>query len=114
MSGRFTFTAGNTLTAAQINTNVMDGLPYKIVANTATVTGLLAFSWPASFTTSVVPVVTAAMVSGNNTGTSVTMSTPSATGITFYTWTGTTAATTAKVIHYIAIQMTSTTGPGNS
>lgn len=29
MSGRFSFPAGNTLTAAQLNTNVMDGILYK-------------------------------------------------------------------------------------
>jgi hypothetical protein len=38
MSGRFTFTAGNTLTAAQLNTNVMDGIPYKIQSGTTNVT----------------------------------------------------------------------------
>ena len=29
MSGRFSFTSGNTLTAAQLNTNVMDGILYN-------------------------------------------------------------------------------------
>jgi hypothetical protein len=115
MSGRFTFTAGNTLTAAQLNTNVMDGIPFKINANvTTSFTGSLAVTWPAAFTSGVVPVVTATVVSGNNTATSVTMSTPTNTGITFYAWTGSTAASTAKIVHYTALQMTSTTGPGNS
>lgn len=115
MAGRFTFGAGNTLTAAQINTNIMDGIPFKIVANvSASFTGSLAMSWPVSFTTGVVPIVTATIISGNNTSTSVTMNTPTATGVTFYAWTGSVAATTAKTVHYTAIQMTSTTGSGNS
>ncbi len=35
MSGRYTFTAGNPLTAAQLNTNIMDGIPFMIQAGTA-------------------------------------------------------------------------------
>ena len=37
MSGRFTFTAGNTLTAAQLNTNVMDGILYNTQVGSTTV-----------------------------------------------------------------------------
>jgi hypothetical protein len=37
MSGRFTFTAGNTLTAAQLNTNIMDGIVFKEQVGTLTV-----------------------------------------------------------------------------
>ncbi len=37
MSGRFSFTAGNTLTAAQLNTNIMDGVLYKTQVGTSTV-----------------------------------------------------------------------------
>ena len=114
MSGRFTFSAGNTLTAAQLNTNVMDGLPYKIVCGQANVTGSLAVTFAASFTTGVEPTVTTGIISTTNTRTSVTMSTPTITGVTFYVWTGTTAATVQARIHYTAIQMTSTTGTGNS
>jgi len=114
MSGRFTFTAGNTLTAAQLNTNVMDGIPYKIVCGQVSVTGSLAVTFPASFVTGVVPTVTATVASGNNTRTSVTQSAPTNTAVTFYIWTGTTAASVAGTVHYTAIQMTSTTGTGNS
>lgn len=119
MSGRFTFTAGNTLTAAQLNTNVMDGIPFKMAAGvTAAFTGSLAITFPVTFTTALsgtnYPVVNATIVSGNNTATSVTINTPTNTGVTVYAWTGTTAASTSKTVHYTAYQMTSTTGPGNS
>lgn len=114
MSGRFTFTAGNTLTAAQLNSNVMDGLPYKIVAGTATVTGSLAVTFAASFTSGVTPIVTLGLASPTNTGTSATFGSGTNTGMTIYVWTGITAATVAKVVHYTALQMTSTTGNGNS
>jgi hypothetical protein len=114
MSGRFTFTAGNTLTAAQLNTNVMNGIPYKMVCGQVSVTGSLAVTFAASFVTGAVPTVTATVVSGNNTRTSVTMSAPTNTAVTFYVWTGTTAASVAGTVHYTAIQMTSTTGTGNS
>ena len=114
MSGRFAFTAGNTLTAAQLNTNIMDGIPFKMVCGQVSVTGSLAITWPSSFTTGVVPTVTATANSISSVLTSVTMNTPSATGVTFYAWAGTVASTSARVIHYTAIQMTSTTGTGNS
>jgi hypothetical protein len=117
MSGRYTFTAGNTLTAAQLNTNVMDGIPYKIVAGTATVTGSLAVTFASSFTSGVTPVVTATVVTNAPTtgGTAtITQGTPN-TGMTVYVWKADgTAATVAKTVHWHATQMTSTTGAGNS
>ena len=114
MSGRFTFTAGNTLTAAQLNTNVMDGMPFKMICGQVSVTGSLAVTFPVSFTTGVVPTITANVASGTSNRTSVTFNTPTATAATFYVWTGATAASVAGVVHYTAIQMTSTTGTGNS
>jgi hypothetical protein len=45
MSGRFTFTAGNTLTAAQLNSNIMDGLLYKTVTGTVDVPMVSASPW---------------------------------------------------------------------
>ena len=114
MSGRFTFTAGNTLTAAQINTNVMDGIPFKMICGQVAVTGSLAVTFPVSFTSAVVPTITANIASTLNTRTSVTISTPTNTAVTFYVWSGTAAATVAGTVHYTAIQMTSTTGTGNS
>jgi len=116
MSGRFTFTAGNTLTAAQLNTNVMDGLPYKIVAGKATVTGSLAVTWASAFTSGVEPIVTLGLGSSvGATGSSVSCSAPATnTGVTLYVWQGTTASSTAKTVYYTALQMTPTTGAGNS
>jgi hypothetical protein len=116
MSGRYTFTAGNNLTAAQINTNIMDGIPYKIVAGKATVTGSLAITWASSFTSGVEPIVTLGLGSAAGaTGSSVTCSAPSTnTGVTVYVWQGTTASSTAKTVYYTALQMTSSTGAGNS
>jgi hypothetical protein len=115
MSGRFTFTSGNTLTAAQLNTNVMDGIPFKMVCGQVAVTGSLAVTFPGtSFSTGVVPTITANVASSTNTRTSVTFNTPTNTAVTFYVWAGTVAATAAGTVHYTAIQMTSTTGTGNS
>jgi hypothetical protein len=115
MSGRFTFTAGNTLTAAQLNTNVMDGIPYKIVANTATVTGSLAVTFASAFGTGIVPIINATMLSAaGGSGTSVTYGNITNTGMTLYCWTGASASGTARTVSWTALQMTSTTGPGNS
>jgi hypothetical protein len=111
MSGRFTFTAGNTLTAAQLNTNVMDGIPYKIVAGVATVTGSLAITFPSAFPSA--PIMTG-NAQGGTAGHMVTF-VPTSTGATIYVWNATsTAATVARNIAYQAIFMTSTTAAGNS
>jgi hypothetical protein len=111
MSGRFTFAAGNTLTAAQLNTNVMDGIPYKIVAGLATFTGSLAITWPSAF-----PV--APLCVGNvQTGAAGFMVTwaPTTTGATIYVWTATgTLSTSNRSVAYQAICMTPTTAAGNS
>lgn len=116
MSGRFTFTSGNTLPAAQLNTYVMDGIPYKIVAGTATVTGSLAITFAASFTSGTTPIIsTGYQTNTASTGAYVTFGVPTNTGVTLYSWLpGGTASTTGKVVHFTAIQMTSTTGAGNS
>jgi hypothetical protein len=52
------------------------------------------------------------VVSGNNTATSATLGTVTSTSAPVNIWTGTTAATTSKTIHWTAIQMTSTTAAG--
>ena len=115
MSGRYTFVAGSTLTAAQLNTNAMDGIPYKIVANTATFTGTFAVTFASAFGTGIVPIITATMLSASGTsGTSVTYGNILNTGMTLYAWTGTSASTTSRTVSWTAMQMTSTTGPGNS
>ena len=116
MSGRFTFTAGNTLTAAQLNTNVMDGIPYKMIYGQASVTGSLAVTWPSAFTSGVTPTVTATVITNApTTGGIATVTITSNTGATFYVWkTDGTASTVAKGVHYSAVQMTSSSGTGNS
>jgi len=115
MSGRFTFTAGNTLTAAQLNTNVMDGIPYKMICGvTTSFTASLAFTFPVSFTTGVTPIITANVASNATNNVGVTISGIGATGVTFNKWSTTAASGTSAVVYYHAIQMTSTTGAGNS
>lgn len=116
MSGRALFTAGTTLTAADVNAYIMNGIPYKIVANKAVVTGSLAVTFAASFTSGVEPIVTIGLGSAaGGTGSSATCSAPvTNTGCTLYVWQGTTLSSTAKTVYFTAIQMTSTTGAGNS
>jgi hypothetical protein len=45
MSGRYSFVAGTTLTAAQLNTNVMDGIFYNMQSGKATVTMTSGSPW---------------------------------------------------------------------
>lgn len=112
MSGRYTFTAGNTLTAAQLNTNVMDGIPYKIAAGTtSSFTGSLAVTFPSAFP--VAPVVTANVGTGLA-GYMVTC-VSTTTGVTIYVWTATgTASTASRSVYWQAICMTPTTSAGSS
>ena len=115
MSGRFTFASGNTLTAAQLNTNVMDGIPFKMIAGSSTgVVASQAITFPASFTTGVTPIVVATVGSNATSTTSATISGASATGFTVYLWSGAVANAVSRGITYLAFQMTSTTGTGNS
>jgi hypothetical protein len=119
MSGRFTFTAGNTLTAAQLNTNVMDGLPYRIVVGTtnvsmtsaspwstgsANVTGLTGFTVnPYVMATCETTVGIAIIATADVTGTSTfTLR------VNYYG-----ASATARTIRWTAIQATSTTAAGS-
>jgi hypothetical protein len=45
MSGRYTFVNGNTLSASELNTNIMDGLPYNMQAGTTTITLVSNATW---------------------------------------------------------------------
>jgi hypothetical protein len=111
MSGRFTFTAGNTLTAAQLNTNVMDGIPFKIAVGLINVNGSLAVTFPSAFP--VAPIVTGNVQTASN-GYMVTFI-PTTTGVTIYVWTATgTLASVSRSVVYQAICMTPTTAAGNS
>jgi hypothetical protein len=117
MSGRYTFTAGNTLTASQLNTNVMDGIPYKMIAGIWNVTGNQAVTFPVSFSAGVAPVLVLGMsANAASTGNIVAHTAVSNTGCTINVWVSSTLAlsTTSKPVNYVAVQMTSSSGSGNS
>ena len=115
MSGRYTFNSGYTLQASQLNTYVMDGIPYKMIAGvTTSFTGSLAFTFPVSFSSGVTPIITATVPSNSIANVGVTISGISNTGVTFNKWSTTAASTTSATVHYTAIQMTSSSGAGNS
>jgi len=119
MSGRFTFTAGNTLTAAQLNTNIMDGLPFKMVVGTTVVSMTSASPWStgsanvtglSGFT--VTPYVLATV---ETTVSQAIVATADVTGLTTMTlrlsYYG--ASGTARTVRWMAIQATSSTAAGS-
>jgi hypothetical protein len=120
MSGRFTFTAGNTLTAAQLNTNVMDGLPYKIQVGTTNVTLTSSATW--SYGSTNVTGLTGFTVDPYVVGNVETTATTSA-NVCHFDATGPTtmtvyalrsgASTATLVVRWIAIQATSSTAAGS-
>jgi hypothetical protein len=95
--------------------NVVSGVsrpvPYAMAAGTITLTGSATITFPVGRFT-VGPLLTANGISTNNTITSVTFGSPTSASVTAYAWTGATASTTNRSIHYHAIQMTSTTAAG--
>jgi hypothetical protein len=120
MSGRYAFVAGSTLTAAQLNTNVMDGIPYKIQVGTSTTTLTSNATWSygsvnvtnlsgftvdpyiictAEATTTTSPVLAHADATGTTTAT-----------IYVFRYGATTGSTTVR---WIAIQATSSTAAGS-
>lgn len=120
MSGRFTFTAGNTLTAAQLNTNIMAGVLYKQQVGTSTVTMTSASPWStgslnvtnlSGFTVNPYVIATAsASVSGAPIVAHVNVT--STTAFTIYCfYYG--ASATSRVINWTALQATSTTAAGS-
>jgi len=87
-------------------------LPFAIAAGiSAGITGSGTITFPVGRFTQA-PMITASVVSTNNTGTSVTFGGTSTTSVNAYIWTGTTASTTSRAINYIAIQMTSAATTG--
>ena len=120
MSGRFTFTAGNTLTAAQINTNIMDGIPYKQQVGASTVTMTSATPWStgslnvtnlSGFTqTPVVLITGSASVSGAPLVAHVNAT--STTAFTIYAFYYGQSAT-SRDFKWVAFQATSTTATGS-
>lgn len=120
MSGRYTFTAGNTGTAAEMNTNVMDGILYKQQVGTSTVTMASASPWStgslnvtnlSGFTVAPYVVATAsASVSGAPIVAHVNVT--STTAFTIYCfYYG--ASATSRVINWTALQAKSTTAAGS-
>ena len=79
-------------------------------AGTITATGTGTITFTTTFT--VPPIVLLTVVSGNSTATSVTLGTVTQYAAPFSVWTGTSASTTSRTIHWTAIQMTSTTAAG--
>lgn len=120
MSGRFTFTAGNTLTAAQLNSNVMDGIPYKVQAGTTTISLVSNASWSTGSTnvTNLSGFTVQPYVVG-----SVETTVTALPNIAQFNVTGTTTmtvtalrsgASTANIaVRWIAIQATSSTAAGS-
>jgi hypothetical protein len=120
MSGRFTFTAGNTLTAAQLNTNVMDGLPYKIQVGTTnvTLTSNASFSYGSTNVTNLSGFTVDPYIVG-----SVETTATTSINTCHFDATGTTtmtvyalrsgASTATLAVRWIAIQATSSTAAGS-
>ena len=119
MSGRFTFTAGNTLTAAQLNTNVMDGIPFRYQQGTVSVpmTGGTTWSTGAANVTgltgfTIAPYVYCTPISGVSAALVAHVDTNSTTGITIRVNYAANSATN-RSIRWLAIQATSTTAEGS-
>jgi hypothetical protein len=85
--------------------------PFTIETGEFSVTGNLAKNFTSSRFTQT-PIVLVTVQSGNNTATSVTTVGNGTTGFTAYVWSGTSAATTAKTVQWVAIQATSASGQG--
>lgn len=119
MSGRYTFTAGNTLTAAQLNTNVMDGIPYKMISGATLVSVSSASPWSSGSANvtglsgfTVTPYVVATVSTSANTPMTVTADATSATTMTLRVFVYAASATSRSVM-WMAYQATSTTAAGS-
>jgi hypothetical protein len=120
MSGRFSFTAGNTLTAAQLNTNIMAGLPYNYQVGTTSVTLTSSATW--SYGSTNVTGLTGFTVDPYVVGNVETTATTSA-NVCHFDATGPTtmtvyalrsgASTATLAVRWIAIQATSSTAAGS-
>lgn len=117
MSGRFAFTAGNTLTAAQLNTNIMDGIPYKMQSGTASIT-LTSGTWSTGtvavtltgFTQT--PIITANAVISTTASIAMIITNPSSSGFTGrMVREGASSATIP--FNFIAMQATPSSGSGS-
>ena len=120
MSGRFTFTAGNTLTAAQLNTNVMDGIVYKEQVGTVTVNITGASTWSTGstnvtgltgFTVEPYIFITGSSNQGTNLVTAHAFAT-STSAFTLYAFVGGNSGT-SRVFRWRAVQATPSTAAGS-
>jgi len=122
MSGRFTFTAGNTLTAAQLNTNVMDGIVYKEQVGTVTLsisagpsggfsTGSTNVTGLTGFTVEPYVFVTGSSNQGTNLVAAHAFVT-STSAFTLYAFVSGSSGT-SRVFRWRAVQATSTTAAGS-
>lgn len=119
MSGRFTFAAGNTLTAAQLNTNIMDGVFYKTQTGTVDVTMSSASPWSsgsANITGLTGFTVAPYIYCTSNTSVSVPiLATAESTSASAFTircyYYGSSA--TARTVRWLAVQATSSTAAGS-
>jgi hypothetical protein len=120
MSGRYTFTAGNTLTAAQLNTNVMDGVLYKQQIGTVNVTMTGASPWSTGSANvtgltgfTVAPYVFVAGDSAQGSGlVSAHVNVTSTSAFTIYAFYYGNSST-ARTIRWSAVQATSSTAAGS-
>jgi hypothetical protein len=120
MSGRFTFTAGNTLTAAQLNTNVMNGILYKTQVGTSSVSLTSSATWSygavnvtnlSGFTQN--PYVIATAEATTTTSPVLThVNVTSTTAMTVYMFRAG-ASTASTTVRWLAMQATSTTAAGS-
>jgi hypothetical protein len=92
-------------------TRVSTSVPFAMAAGTITFTGSATITFPVGRFT-VGPIITGNGISASNVVTSVTFSTPNSASVTAYAWTGDTASTTSRAMHYHAIQMTSAAAAG--
>ena len=113
MSGRFSFTAGNTLTATQLNTNVMDGILYntQVGSTSVSLTSNATWSYGSTNVTNLTgftqePYVLLAAEHTNTTGPAVAhFNVTSTTAMTVYAFRA--GATTGPLtIRWLAVQAT--------
>lgn len=86
--------------------------PFTMEAsNTDAGTGTVTVTFTANRFTQA-PVVTATVVSSTSGATSVTMGSPTTSGVTLYVWSGTSAAAVSRTVHWTAVQATSGNAKG--
>lgn len=118
MSGRYTFVAGNPLTAAQVNTNIVDGIPYRYQAGQASVTTTATAIWSTGTTAVSLTGFTQAprvIVSGSSASSNQIVMQASSITTSGFTLRGSVYANVAATLtaDWIAIQATSANSSGS-